>query len=472
MFDEHLSTLLRTVHSYINRSPPEILKEIIMVNDNSTKENLKIPLQDYIDKNWPSGKVKLIILPSRHGLMRTRLIGARAATGDVLLFSDSHMEANTNWLPPLIEPIAEDYRTATCPMIDVINYDTYAYEPAVPYIRGIFDWYMNFQRLPLRPQDQVNPTDPYPDPVMLGCIFAISAKFFWEIGGYDIGLNIWGGEQYETSFKVWLCGGKMLDTPCSRVAHTYRHFFPKQYYAPVEGQDVVAENFKRVAEIWMDEYKEYFYMRQRERYAKLNAGDISYPVYLRNKMKCKPFKFFIEEVAPDMVKRYPLVDPEPFAGGIIRSLAFPDLCIGKSNTNNVALFPCSANVTHPDDYQNFVLRHYRDIQMTKWFSCLDTHELNVFCASCHNNQENQYFRYDLDTKMIAHGPVSLGDCIDCELDSRRVTVVKCNYTSPTQQWEWGWINEEKVRHWTKNGAPISNLQEIKDLEALAAKEVL
>lgn len=137
----------------------------------------------------------------------------------------------------------------------------------------------------------------------------------------------------------------------------------------------------------------------------------------------------------------------------------------------MALFPCSANATHPDDYQNFVLRHYRDIQMTKWFSCWDTHGLDVFCTGCSNTQENQYFRYDLKSKQIAHGPVSLGDCIDCDLEKRRVVVVPCNASSPTQKWEWGWIFEEKVRHWTKNGAPLANKQEIKDLEALETNDI-
>lgn len=37
MYDEHLSVLLRTVHSIINRSPKNLLKEIIIVDDCSTK---------------------------------------------------------------------------------------------------------------------------------------------------------------------------------------------------------------------------------------------------------------------------------------------------------------------------------------------------------------------------------------------------------------------------------------------------
>lgn len=223
-YNDHLSVLLRTVHSVLNRSPENILKEIILINDRSTKEFLYKPLRDYLRDNFT--KVKLLEMPARSGLIWARLAGARAASGDVLVFLDSHTEPSINWLPPLLEPIAKNYKICVCPFIDVIEFKTFEYVPQDEGSRGIFDWNFNYRKMELKSFHQRSPTDNFASPVMAGGLFAISTKFFWELGGYDTGLDIWGGEQYELSFKIWLCGGEMYDAPCSRVGHIYRGSMP------------------------------------------------------------------------------------------------------------------------------------------------------------------------------------------------------------------------------------------------------
>lgn len=44
-----------------------------------------------------NGKVKVVDLPERSGLIWARMAGARKASGDVLIFLDSHTEPNNNW---------------------------------------------------------------------------------------------------------------------------------------------------------------------------------------------------------------------------------------------------------------------------------------------------------------------------------------------------------------------------------------
>ncbi|CAH0721407.1 unnamed protein product, partial [Brenthis ino] len=440
--NEHWSTLLRTAYSVLNRSPTFLIKEVFLVDDASTKSFLKQKLDDYVAKHLP--KVKVLRLKSRSGLIAARLAGAKLATADVLVFLDSHTEASVNWLPPLLEPIALNYKTVVCPFIDVIAYDTFEYRAQDEGARGAFDWEFFYKRLPILPKDQDNMPEPFESPVMAGGLFAISRVFFWELGGYDPGLDIWGGEQYELSFKIWQCGGRMVDAACARVGHIYRKFAP--FPNPGHG-DFVGRNYRRVAEVWMDEYAQFLY-RRRPHYLQIDTGDISEQKALRKKLKCKPFRWFMTQIAFDLTAKYPPVEPNPFAEGQIKPASHPQYCVDAHHAaqmQRLLLNPCTSSAAGEQD---FVFSWHKDIRSKNRNMCWDVPDSSpkspILLYSCHLGGGNQLWRYYPTTKRLKHG--TNDNCLDWDPSTRQLYIKPCS-DSDTQSWTVTQVDADMMARW-------------------------
>ena len=86
-------------------------------------------------------------------------------------------------------------------------------------------------------------------------VFAILRDNFLRLGGYDPGMYGWGGENFELSFKVWLCGGSVDVISCSHVAHLDRTFANRPYTNPYLSG---TSNMMRATEVWTDEFRSTF----------------------------------------------------------------------------------------------------------------------------------------------------------------------------------------------------------------------
>ncbi|VDL81293.1 unnamed protein product [Nippostrongylus brasiliensis] len=143
-FNESPSVLIRMVNSILDRTPLDLIQEILLIDDGSEWPEASLQASDYQRQHPQWGMVKFLQTPSNLGLIRAKVFGARKARGEVLVFLDSHCEVNQEWLQPLLERIKEKRERVVCPIIDIIDLDTMKYVES-PVCKGGLNWGLTFK---------------------------------------------------------------------------------------------------------------------------------------------------------------------------------------------------------------------------------------------------------------------------------------------------------------------------------------
>eukprot|EP00971_Amphidinium_carterae_P337802 6474822-Amphidinium_carterae.2 len=157
-----------------------------------------------------------------------------------------------------------------------------------------FEWNLNL--IYTNPSNRHVTAEPYMSPATSGGIYAIRRDWWHRLGLFDAGMVGWGGDHLEATAKVWRCGGHIEIVTCSRVGHLFRD--PKHRPYDVDVEQVVT-NYARFADVWLDEYKSYFFKVKPDA-RKMKIGNTSGPKKVRSNLKCHNMSWFLEHVEREM----------------------------------------------------------------------------------------------------------------------------------------------------------------------------
>ncbi|XP_069108635.1 polypeptide N-acetylgalactosaminyltransferase 10-like [Argopecten irradians] len=431
VYNEPWSTLERLLNSVINNSPKLLLHEIIIIEDQSNLEHLGAPFDKYVEQ---FSFMHLHRTKERLGTMKTRVLGTELAKADVVVFLDSHTEVNIGWLEPLLFEISQNKTAIVQPSTDVVDAQTFEYRKYFDNnMRGHFKWNMAYHFVPLPPKQmeevKAQPTKSFDSPAIVGCAFAVNRKYFLDIGGLDTGMRTWGGEDVELSIRVWLCGGSMKISPCSRVGHIFKIDHPFKW----DYSELVSNN-RRTAEMWLGDYRKYFYY--------FNAGfakppndsdkfDIMDPI--KKRFKCKDFSWLIRNVFPELE-----VPPEgAIYFGTLRKENSG--CFSPSDTEKLQSYPLLAPA---DCFLYYKARNFALLENGRLMidgKCVNVKKDSLVVGPCRSGVAKWSYKDKLLMYTNGKGSKCATQAFKGD-NSKNVQIIKliaCESSSQVSKWEFG-----------------------------------
>lgn len=444
-YNEPFSTLMRSVHSVLNFTPPQILREIILVDDGSDAEWIRQDgngdLESYIEM---LPKVSLVRLPVRKGIVGARMAGIRAASAPIFVILDSHIEVQPGWLEPLVDRIGNDKTRILMPQVDGLDPETFQGASGGIGCTLGFLWKMiehgyNPDEDSTEERRNPGPTDFVSSPTMAGGLFAANVEFFLnDLGGYDEKFEYWGTENLELSFRLWQCGGRLECAPCSRVYHIFRKG-GVGYSSPVYA---TTKNKLRTMAVWMDNYADLAWRV-------IGKPDIEFGTYddlvqWRKEKKCHDFKWFLENVNPEsFVQEIPRDVPRL---GPLTNIKTGE-CLVADNLAPVEakarLHTCTGSQGQDWMYfrrTNHVMPVHNDEM------CLNPNrpkhlQDTVWCAK----KDNMWILEEVDDRDLIQLKTRRGQCLSIENEATLV-LRACDPSDEAQLWSWPKYNPPKV--WT------------------------
>lgn len=192
--------------------------EIVVADDASSDGSIETLQRRYRD-------VHVVAARERRGVSPTKDLGARSASGDVLIFLDGHCNPEPGAILRLIRDVEELAGNAVVfPRVPPL--DTERWENSREMVGYGFRMQLSrFECEWVRMKDLERRGNKLVIPCFVGCCVAMSRELYERLGGWDTDMLQWGMEDVDFGLKVWLMGHEVLNDPFATIGHRFSGAF-------------------------------------------------------------------------------------------------------------------------------------------------------------------------------------------------------------------------------------------------------